>query len=179
MANVLKNLNSFQVNIWPHLWFGAYVVVFWPKVVPFVRPLYCVEPIDHQGRKCANLNTKFWYSGPKVICFHFEPQFFQHHILSLLQTELSLRVVPTPQKDQFLRYGLFSGAHPRFWPLLKSSVTQGQLPVILVRYQWKNKNFNGGGRYFGSSKIFLFSEFCFPMSETCHGPKLVPTHNRS
>ena len=179
MANVLKNLNSFQVNIWPHLWFGAYMVVFWPKVVPFVRPPLLCWIHWSPGPKMWIWTQNFDIRGQKSFVFILNRNFFNRTYHHYYRRSYHCALYPPPQKDQFLRYGLFSGAHPRFWPLLKSSVTQGQLPEILVRYQWKNKNFNGGGRYFGSSKIFLFSEFCFPMSETWHRPKLVPRHNRS
>ena len=138
-----------------------------------------LNPLITRAENVQIWTQNFDIRGQKSFVFILNRNFFNRTYHHYYRRSYHCALYPPPQKDQFLRYGLFSGAHPRFWPLLKSSVTQGQLPVILVRYQWKNKNFNGGGRYFGSSKIFLFSEFCFPMSETWHGPKLVPRHNRS
>merc|ERR1712147_320828 len=41
----------------------------------------------------------------------------------------------TPKKFRFPSYGSFFGAHPCFWPFLAIDALEGQLPLILVRFQ--------------------------------------------
>ena len=121
-----------------------------------------LNPLITRAENVQIWTQNFDIRGQKSFVFILNRNFFNRTYHHYYRRSYHCALYPPPQKDQFLRYGLFSGAHPRFWPLLKSSVTQGQLPVILVRYQWKNKNFNGGGRYFGSSKIFFyFLNFAF------------------
>ena len=151
MANVLKNLNSFQVNIWPHLWFGAYMVVFWPKVVPFVRPPLLCWTHWSPGPKMCKFEHKILIFGAKSHLFSFWTAIFSTgHIITTTDGAITARCTHPPKKISFWDTGCFLGLIPDFGHCWKVA-----WPVILVRYQWKNKNFNGGGRYFGSSKIFF------------------------
>ena len=150
MANVLKNLNSFQVNIWPHLWFGAYMVVFWPKVVPFVRPPLLCWTHWSPGPKMWIWTQNFDIRGQKSFVFILNRNFFNRTYHHYYRRSYHCALYPPPKKISFWDTGCFLGLIPDFGHCWKVA-----WPVILVRYQWKNKNFNGGGRYFGSSKIFF------------------------
>ena len=53
---------------------------------------------------------------------------------------------PPPKKFPFPSQGSFFGAHPCFWPFLAIDALEGQLPLILVRFQ------RNSGESSGSSK---------------------------
>merc|ERR1719342_294890 len=76
---------------------------------------------------------------------------------------------PPPKKFSVSELGSFFGAHPCFWPFLAIPTLEGQLPLILVRFQrnsgessgpskkmTQKDNGPGPGRNYGETGVFTF-----------------------
>jgi len=100
-----------------------------------LKTLISGAQIGHWGQKCAFLTPKFGYLGPKVN-FLFSDRDFCWWNKWPLYPGLQLSHRNHPKKIfRFWARGHFFGAHPCFWPFLAIDALEGQLPLILVRFQ--------------------------------------------
>merc|ERR1711978_444837 len=82
------------------------------------------------------------FFDPKIWIFGAKSQFFVLTLRFLLMEQMTtIPGAPTfpselpPKKFPFPGKGSFFGAHPCFWPFLAIDALEGQLPLILVRFQ--------------------------------------------